>query len=121
MCDGLRLVAVVQVRLAETVPGVARSRIGFDVELENADGFLELLGPKELVAQCIELTLLEVPGGVVGHREAAVLPDGRVDAGRLDGDRESLGDRFAAVVCGFDRRHPDRRGDGENTGAHGQG
>jgi len=41
--DGCRLVAVVHVSLRKAVVGIAWMRISFDVELENTDGFLELL------------------------------------------------------------------------------
>ena len=48
--DGLRLVAVVHVSLAEAVVDIARLRIDFDVELQNADRFLEFIGMNKSIA-----------------------------------------------------------------------
>ena len=51
-------VTVVHISFAQAVVDVAGLRIGFDVELENADGFLELIGANELKKKM----LIEVEG-----------------------------------------------------------
>ena len=61
--DCQRFLAGVHVGFAEAVVGVRGIWIGFDVELEDADGLLQLPSLDELVAEIVEFNFFEVVRG----------------------------------------------------------
>src|SRR5947207_15036217 len=61
--NGLSPVAIIHVRLRQTVIGIARLRKGFGIELENSDCVFESPGTNETVAESVELVFPEVVDG----------------------------------------------------------
>src|SRR5215469_721174 len=95
--------------------------IGFDVQLKNADGFLEFLLANKFVTQSVEFALIEVIGGGLAGLQVMVLLSGLINATGLNRGRESFGNRDAGVEPGFDLRQPHGHGYSKNSNAHSDG
>src|ERR1700719_1172542 len=78
--DGLLFLAVLGVGFGQAVIDVARLGIFLDIEIENGDGVGIPAAFKELVAELIEGTFVEIITIGIGALEFAVLTDGSIDA-----------------------------------------
>src|SRR4029077_13429333 len=76
---------------------------------------------QELVAQNVQLILIEVIDGRLGGLEVMVLLNRLVDTAGRNCGRERLVDGSARVKAGFNIRHPNRHRDCKEAGDHHQG
>src|SRR5579863_2268019 len=90
--------------------------MGFDVQLENANGCRELLVTNQLVAQRVEFVFIEVVGCGCGRLQVMVLLNSLVNAAGRDRGREGESTGFARIVGGFDFRQPHTHSDRKNSG-----